>query len=155
MSIQVFALFFLDLFIFREGKRGRKRGTETSVCGCLSCASYWGPGLQCRHVPWLGIEPVTFGLRDSTPTNWATPARAQTHGLQTFSPISWVTFLLCYFPLMYKSFYFFEVLLTYFFFCCLCSKSIFNDNLSHFYIFKAIFKRKFKALKTNMSSMNA
>ena len=39
------------LFIFREGKGGRKRGGETSMCGCLSCAPSWGPGLQPRHVP--------------------------------------------------------------------------------------------------------
>ena len=29
------------------------------MCGCLSCAPYWGPGLQPRHVPCLGIESVT------------------------------------------------------------------------------------------------
>ena len=48
------------LFIFREGKGGKKRGRETLICGCLSHAPYWGPGLQPRHVPWLGIEPVTL-----------------------------------------------------------------------------------------------
>ena len=41
---------YLFLFIFREGKGGRKRGRETSMCGCLSHAPYWGPGLQCRNV---------------------------------------------------------------------------------------------------------
>ena len=29
------------------------------MCGCLSCALYWGPSPQPRHVPWLGIEPAT------------------------------------------------------------------------------------------------
>ena len=48
------------LFIFRERKGGRKRGRETSMCGCLSHAPYWGPGPQPRHVPWLGIEPATL-----------------------------------------------------------------------------------------------
>ena len=38
-------------FYFREGKGVRKRGRETSMCGCLSCAPCWGPGLQPRHVP--------------------------------------------------------------------------------------------------------
>ena len=28
------------------------------MCGCLSCAHYWGPGPQPRPVPQLGIEPV-------------------------------------------------------------------------------------------------
>ena len=37
--------------IFREGKGGRKRRRETSMCGCLSRAPYWEPGLQPRHVP--------------------------------------------------------------------------------------------------------
>ena len=54
--------FFLRfyLFIFREGTGGRKRGKEISVCGCLSRAPYWGPGLQPRHVPRLGIEPASW-----------------------------------------------------------------------------------------------
>ena len=58
--------FFKILFIYfyTEGKGGRKR-REISTCGCLSCALYWGPGLQPWHVPWLGIEPATlwFALR--------------------------------------------------------------------------------------------
>ena len=48
------------LFIFKERKRGRKRAREISVwktsIGCLSHAPYWVPGLQPRHVPWLGIK---------------------------------------------------------------------------------------------------
>ena len=40
------------LFIFqREGKGGRKREKETSMCDCHSYAPYWGPCLQPRHVP--------------------------------------------------------------------------------------------------------
>ena len=43
---------YIYLFIFqREGKGGRKRGRETSMCGCFSYVPYWGPGLQPRHVP--------------------------------------------------------------------------------------------------------
>ena len=35
------------LFIyFQRVKGGRKRGRETSVCGCLSSTPYWGPGPQ-------------------------------------------------------------------------------------------------------------
>ena len=48
------------LFIYREGKGGRKTGRETSMYGCLSHAPYWGPGLKPRHVLWLGMEPVTL-----------------------------------------------------------------------------------------------
>ena len=49
----LFPIFFFRfyVFIFREGKRGRKRRRETSMCGCLSHTPYWGPGPQPRHVP--------------------------------------------------------------------------------------------------------
>ena len=49
-------LFLKDIIYFRQRGRegGRKRGRETSVCGCLSCAPYWGPGPQSRHEPWSG-----------------------------------------------------------------------------------------------------
>ena len=30
------------------------------MCGCLSHGPHWGPGLQPRHVPWLGIKQVTL-----------------------------------------------------------------------------------------------
>ena len=30
------------------------------MCGCFSSAPYRGPGLQPRHVPWLGIELSTL-----------------------------------------------------------------------------------------------
>ena len=62
--------------MFREGKGGRKRGRETSMGSCLSCAlHHWGPGPQPRHVPWLEIEPgsLWFAVRHSA--HWATPAR--------------------------------------------------------------------------------
>ena len=45
--------FFMILFIYfqREEKGGRKKGRETSMCGCLLCARNWGPGLEPWHVP--------------------------------------------------------------------------------------------------------
>ena len=39
------------LFIFRERGREGERGRKTSVCGYISHAPYWRPGLQPRHVP--------------------------------------------------------------------------------------------------------
>ena len=63
------------LFIFRERKGGRKRGREPSICGCLLCVPYWGPGLQPRHVPWLGMELVTFCFAGRHSIHWITPAR--------------------------------------------------------------------------------
>ena len=65
------------LFIFRERGREGERGRETSVCGCLSRTPYWGPGLQPRHVPWLGIKPMTLCFTGPFSIHWATPARAQ------------------------------------------------------------------------------
>ena len=43
-----FKLFLKILFIYfwREGKGRRKRGRETSMCGCLLHTSNWGPGSQ-------------------------------------------------------------------------------------------------------------
>ena len=68
-SVFFFCLIFKNiLFIYfqREGKGRRKRGRETSMCGCLSCAPYWGPGPGPKHVPWLGIKLQPFGSRAGT-----------------------------------------------------------------------------------------
>ena len=70
--------FVIYLIIFREGKGGRKRGRETSICGCLSHAPYWVPGLQPRYVPWLGIEPATIWFSGLRSIHWTTAARART-----------------------------------------------------------------------------
>ena len=64
------------IFIFREGEGGRKRGREISMCGCLSSAPYWPPGLQPRHMPWLGIEPATLWFTGRQSIHWSTAARA-------------------------------------------------------------------------------
>ena len=58
------------------GERRRERNkTQTPIC-CLSHTPSWGPGPQPRHVPWLGIKPVTFRFRNQCSMHWATPARA-------------------------------------------------------------------------------
>ena len=45
---------FIHLFLERQKGR-RERTRETSMCGCLLHAPYWGPpGLQPRHVPLAG-----------------------------------------------------------------------------------------------------
>ena len=48
--VPLFIYLFIYLFIFREGE-GREKERETSVCGCLSDAPYWEPGLQPKYVP--------------------------------------------------------------------------------------------------------
>ena len=40
---------FIYSFLER-GEGRRKRGRDTSMCGCLSLAPYWEPGLQPRQV---------------------------------------------------------------------------------------------------------
>ena len=73
-------IFFKDfIYLFLEGERKavRKRGRETSMCGCLLCASYWGPSPQPRHVPWLGIDLATLWFTGLCAIHWATPARAE------------------------------------------------------------------------------
>ena len=74
-SFSSFFFFFLRFysFIFREWVRERR---DTTMCGCLSLATYWGPGPQPRHVPRLGIEPATPQFAGQHSTHWATAARA-------------------------------------------------------------------------------
>ena len=49
-------------YVFLERRREGERVRETSMCGCLSSASSWGPGPQSRCVPWLGIQPAALIL---------------------------------------------------------------------------------------------
>ena len=59
------------------------------MSGCLSRAPFWGPDLQPRHVPWLGIEPATLWFAGPHTVHWATPARAETFSKKiVFSDIS-------------------------------------------------------------------
>ena len=46
------------------------------MCGCLLHDPHWAPGQQPRHVPWLGIEPVTLWFAGWRSICWATPATA-------------------------------------------------------------------------------
>ena len=73
--------FLKKKYLFLDGGEGREKekGRETSVCGCLSHAPYQKPGLQFRHVPWLGIEPklATLLFSEWHLIHWATPVRAQ------------------------------------------------------------------------------
>ena len=47
------------------------------MCGCLLRDPHYGPGLQPRHVPWLGIEPVTLWFSGWCSIHWATPDRTR------------------------------------------------------------------------------
>ena len=41
------------------------------MSGCLSCATNWGPGPQPRHMPLLGIEPMTLWFTGWHSIHWA------------------------------------------------------------------------------------
>ena len=56
------------------------------MCGCLSHIPYWGPGLQPRHVPWLGVKLATLWFTGLCSIHWATPARMN---MVSWSWISW------------------------------------------------------------------
>ena len=67
------------LFIFREGKGGRKRGREISLCGCLLHAPLLGtwPATQACALDWESnwtSSPLVCGPNS---IHWATPARAR------------------------------------------------------------------------------
>ena len=66
------------IYLFLERGEGREKGRETLICerdiGCLSHAPNWGPGLQPRHVPWLGTSDPLVPSPHSI--HWATRARA-------------------------------------------------------------------------------
>ena len=85
--------FWKMLFIFREREREGEREGEKHWCvrdtsiGCLLHATYWGPGLQPRHVPWLRIKPVTFQFTDWHLIHWATPAKT------VLIPFNWLSLM--------------------------------------------------------------
>ena len=55
------------------------------MCGCVSCTLSWGPGLQPRHVPWLGIKPATHWFTFQHSIHWATPGLGL-YGFFTLAP---------------------------------------------------------------------
>ena len=56
----------LYFFIVREGKGGRKRGRETSMCGCLSRTPYWGPAHNPGMCPDWESNQRSFGSQAGT-----------------------------------------------------------------------------------------
>ena len=69
------------------------------MCGCVLHTPHWGPGLQPRHVPWLGIEPMTLWFTGWHSIHWATPSRAlHLFFIQYF-------FILLHFPSLLKNFF--------------------------------------------------
>ena len=76
-QIFIYIYFLTDIiYLFLERGEGRERGRDISMCGFLSCATYWGPCLQPRHVPWLGIKLMTLWLAGWCSIHWVTMSRA-------------------------------------------------------------------------------
>ena len=68
--------FFLRFYLFRERKReGERKGEKHGSVASHTCPNQ-GPGPQPRHVPWPGIQLMTFHFAVWQPTNWAMLARA-------------------------------------------------------------------------------
>ena len=72
----VFSLLFKDcIYLFLEREEGREKEERNINVWLLLMHPHWGPGLQPRHVPWLGIEPMTLWFAGWHSIHWATPAR--------------------------------------------------------------------------------
>ena len=77
-----FSFLIFYLFIFIERRREGEREGEKHQCvrdtpiGHLSHTPNWGPGPQPRHVPWLGMDLMTFRFAGQHSVYLATPARA-------------------------------------------------------------------------------
>ena len=59
-----FVCFLFKGFIYLSLERERKKGRETSMCGCLSCTQ--GPGPKSRHVPDWESNWQPFGSQACT-----------------------------------------------------------------------------------------
>ena len=60
-------------YLFLERGEGRVKERNINVWLPLLCPH---AGLQPRHVPWLGIDPVTLWFTGQQSIHWATQARA-------------------------------------------------------------------------------
>ena len=66
------------IYLFLERGEEKKKERERNINVWLPLARpHWGPSLQPRHVPWLGVQPVTLWLAGQCSIHWATPARAR------------------------------------------------------------------------------
>ena len=73
---------FLNFYLFiLEGGEGREKERERNSdvrekhwLAAFCTHSNQAPKPPPRHVPWLGIKPVTFRLAGHCPINWATQA---------------------------------------------------------------------------------
>ena len=67
-----FSSYFIYLFLETGEGKEKERERNFNVWLPLMCP-HWGPGLQPRHVPWLGIKLVTLWFTSWHSIYWATP----------------------------------------------------------------------------------
>ena len=96
-----FIYFFKILFIYfrQRGMEGKREG-NINVRLPLTHPPHWEPGLQPKHVPWLGIEPEALGFAVWRSTHWATPAKAINYFF--FKKSSWAEHCLWRFSDLYQ-----------------------------------------------------
>ena len=75
MSYTFFFKDFIYLFL-EKGREGEREGEKHQRMVASHARPYWGPGLQPRCVPRLGIEPATLCFTGMCSVHWATPTRA-------------------------------------------------------------------------------
>ena len=68
-SYAVFNFFKDFIYFLREG---REKERERNISVWFRAPPHRGPGLQPRHVPWLGIEPTTLWFAGGCSVHWAT-----------------------------------------------------------------------------------
>ena len=77
----IYWIFLLKTLFLERGEGGRKgekhRCVRETSADCLLHTPSWWSSLQPRHVPWPGIEPVTFHFIGWRSIHWAIPARAE------------------------------------------------------------------------------
>ena len=68
-----------NIYIFRDIRRQGKREGEKRQLVASHTHPNQEPNLQPRHVPWPGVEPMTFHCVVWHLTNWTTPVRASSN----------------------------------------------------------------------------
>ena len=76
-------ILFIHLFIFREGKGGRKRGRETSMCGCLSHSPTGDLARNPSMCPEWESNQQSFGSQANAQSRG--PPRRKKSGIPFFS----------------------------------------------------------------------
>ena len=95
-------LMFLKRFWERGEEKEKERERNIHVWLPLTCPLL-GSWLQPRHVPWLGIKPVTLWFTGKCSIHWATPARERNYKiLKAGHGMPWVFNKCCWLSSIYR-----------------------------------------------------